>query len=128
MEVKQGITDLTSHWKKQMRKYMHHTEAHLTQVSMTPDEFECQPIEFFTRFTMDDMIHEVNSHLHYARRARLRAELNLLIRKREESFQAGKVKSVLTSVLKKEQNRFNYSKLTIADGSVVTNPEKSKWN
>ena len=107
-----------------MRKYMHHIEARLIQVSMTPDQLVYQPIEFFTRSTMDDMIHEVNSHLHYARRARLRAELNILIRKREERFQAGKIKSVLTSVLKKEQNRFNYSRLALSDGSVVTDPQQ----
>jgi hypothetical protein len=106
-EVKPGIVNLIGHWRnKQMRKYATHIEARLNQVSMTPDQLIQQPIEFFTRSTMDDMIHEVNSHLHYARRARLRAELNIMIRKREERFQAGKVKSVLNSVLKREQNRF----------------------
>jgi hypothetical protein len=46
-----------------------------------------------------------------------------MIRKREERFQTGKVKSVLNSVLKKEQNRFNYSKLSLANGTTATNPE-----
>jgi hypothetical protein len=123
-EVKPGIVDLIKHWRKQIRKYATHTEARLIQVSMTPDQLAQQPIEFFTRSTMDDMIHEVNSHLHYARRARLRAELNIMIRKREERFQAGKIKSVLNSVLKKEQNRFNYSKLSLANGTTATNPEQ----
>jgi hypothetical protein len=72
---------------------------------------------------MDDMTHEVFSHLHYARRARLRAELNIMIRKREERFQAGKVKSVST-VLKNEQNRFNCSKLSLANGMTAKNPQQ----
>jgi hypothetical protein len=46
------------------------------------------------------MIHEVKSHLHYARRARMRLELKrLIINRREERFQTGKIKSVLNSVI-----------------------------
>jgi hypothetical protein len=50
--VKYGISDLTAHWLKQMRKYLNHVEARLIQVSMTPDQLVNQPEKFFTRSTM----------------------------------------------------------------------------
>jgi hypothetical protein len=36
-----------------MRKYATHIEARLIQVSMTSDQLAQQPIEFFTRSTMN---------------------------------------------------------------------------
>lgn len=91
-EVPNGLRNLTQHWYRMAQKYLHNTEARLIQVGMSPDQLQKQPIEFFTRSNMDEMIHEVNSHLHYARRARLRTELREAIRRREEKFQAGKIK------------------------------------
>ena len=90
----------------------------------TPKELiEANP-EDLTRSLLDDMIHQVNGHLHYARRTMMRAQISEAVRQREAAFQARKVKKVLRSVLQKPVLRFNYKSVTTLEGEIITDQEE----
>ena len=123
-QVRSGIQELTQHWSDMLRKHKCNPNSADIYVGFTPKELiEASP-RTLTRSLLDDMIHQVNGHLHYARRAQLRANVKDALREREAAFQSKKIKSVLNRVLQRPTPRFNYRSVRKDNGDIITNPEE----
>jgi hypothetical protein len=76
-----------------------------------------------THAFMDGEIQMVTNQLHFVKRKRLRNEISAAIARRQAAFEAGGIRAVLDSVLQRRTNRFDYSKVYAADGTVITGGE-----
>lgn len=124
-EVRSGIQILSEKWyslTKKYRKNLVGIQEH--RIGIDPVELRSLPIEALSRAMLDDMIHQVNSHLHYARRAKMRLDIKESLRLREEKYQQKKYRQVLNSVLKRSTNRYSYKSITRKDGTITYQPEE----
>ena len=120
--VRGGIVGLTQHWRDLIRKYPETALDPNTRVGIGPWELERMEIKDLTRTLLDDQIKQIDNQLHYARRAKVRADINEAIREREAKFHANKIRPVLNSVLQKSRMQFTYRTVTKENGEVETDP------
>jgi hypothetical protein len=124
-EIRPGIQLLTERWYGLTKKYRRNLEGvQEHRIGMDPLELRSLLPEALTRAMLDDMIHQVNSHLHYARRAKMRLDIKESLRVREEKYQQKKYRQVLNSVLKRSTNRYSYKSITKKDGTTTCKPEE----
>jgi hypothetical protein len=81
------------------------------------------PVTAMTHAFMDGEIQMVSNQLHFVERKRLRNEISAAIARRQAAIEAGGFRAVLDSVLQRRTNRFDYSKVYTADGTVITGGE-----